>query len=171
MIVNINQAIKLLNQGEVIGIPTDTVYGFATIENSKDKIYTLKQRDKSKKLINFIWNKKQIGKVDDLDENEVDNIVEQYWPGANTLIFKQNNHLNSYRIPNNKNILELLKSINCKLLTTSANISGETPCLNAKEFVDKFPNIPLLEEKYKQQNSETPSKIYIISKDSIERIR
>ena len=43
---NLNKSVKLLKEGQLIGIPTETVYGLASIANSDKavkKIYKLKK--------------------------------------------------------------------------------------------------------------------------------
>ena len=50
-IINIDEAVKQLNQGNVVGIPTDTVYGLATTIDNIDKLYEIKHRDSNKKII------------------------------------------------------------------------------------------------------------------------
>lgn len=171
MIGNIEKIIENLEKGLVIGVPTDTVYGFATLEQNSAKIYDLKQRNKNKKLISFIHDWHQIGQVDEFTNDELKNITEKYWPGNNTLIFKQKGSLVSYRIPQENNTLRLLKKINKPLVTTSANLSGEPPILTKMDFLSKFEHIMLLEEKIETKKTGIPSNIYIISKNSSKKIR
>lgn len=171
MICSEKEIIKALKKGEVVGIPTDTVYGFACLKENIDNVYKLKKRDKKKKLISFIYKTEQVGTLDDFNKDESKDIFKNYWPGNNTLIFNKDNTLVSYRMPNEKNVLSLLKEIDEILLTTSANKSGENACETKEEFEIRFPNIKLLEEKEKSIKSKSPSNIFIIKKDSVEKIR
>lgn len=171
MLVSEEEAIQLLNKGKVIGIPTDTVYGFAVLEKSKEKVYKLKNRDINKKLITFISSVEHLGKLDDFSEIEIQDITKKYWPGDNTLVFKQNNEFISYRITKEENIVSLLNKLKKNILTTSANISGESAIVLEEEFLEKFPDIPLLAQKIKTKASGMPSKIYLIEKKKKERIR
>ncbi len=166
MIIEQKQAIELLKQGQVIGIPTDTVYGFAVLKPYAKKIYDLKQRDPNKKLISFVPTNHYFA-VDDYTKAQ----FEKYWPGNYTFIIKQNDELVSYRIPNEPNTLALLNQLNDILLTTSANISGHPPINNQAEFLKTFPQIPLLKEKIISKKSNMPSKIYIIDNKEMTRIR
>ena len=50
---NISQAIDAINKNEVVGIPTETVYGIGVNPNSKEaveKLFELKERDDSKPI-------------------------------------------------------------------------------------------------------------------------
>ncbi len=166
MTVNSLKAIELLKGGKVIGIPTDTVYGFACLSEFAEEIYTLKKRDKNKKLISFVKRDYYF----DVDTYTQD-VFEKYWPGNYTFIIPQNNELVSYRIPNEPNVLELLQLLDKRLLTTSANISGEEPVTTKEEFEQRFPNIPLLKEEIESKKTKTPSKIYIIKEEKMIEVR
>ena len=51
---NISQAIDAINKNEVVGIPTETVYGIGVNPNSKEaveKLFELKERDDSTQKI------------------------------------------------------------------------------------------------------------------------
>ena len=54
---NISQAIDVINKNEVVGIPTETVYGIGVNPNSKEaveKLFELKERDDSK-LFHYLF--------------------------------------------------------------------------------------------------------------------
>lgn len=167
MDLTIDEAIKQLNDGNVIGVPTDTVYGLSTLVDFGEKIYEVKNRDDSKKLITMIAN------TEDLDVNDAVLLskMDDVWPGAVTLIFKQDGEMRSFRIPNEPNLLHLLKKLQKPIYTTSANISGQEPCKTREEFKRIFPNIGLLKEDVKSVKSEIPSEIYIYENKHFERIR
>ncbi len=171
MVCKQKEIIKALKNGEVVGIPTDTVYGFAVLEEFSHKVYELKKRPLSKKLISFVPSIDFIGNLDEISKKELEEFSFKYWPGANTLIFLKEGELTSFRIPNEQNVLNLLDELGCIILTTSANISGEKTCLTKEEFEESFPNIKLLEEKFVSKKQNEASNIYVIRKDSIQKIR
>ena len=159
---------KLLS-GEVIIFPTDTVFGIgciATNTNSIEKIYKLKNREKSKSLLLNIANIttiKKFAKVSLRDKK----LIKKFMPGALSLILnaKENTNLSPYtikngkigvRIPNNKNLLWILKKIKTPLISTSCNLSGTPSCLTATEAEKIFGNkITILDtqEKLSGQSS------------------
>ena len=75
----IDKCIEVLNAGEIILYPTDTVWGLgcdATNEVAVKKIYTLKQRSESKSLIILVNNdamlQKHVTEVSDLAWDLID---------------------------------------------------------------------------------------------------
>lgn len=167
MDITLEEAIERLLNGEVIGVPTDTVYGLSSLRQYGHKIFEVKQRDHSKKLITMVNN------VDELEisDNTLRLKMEEVWPGKVTLIYEVDGELTSYRIPNEPNLLRLLGELGKPIFTTSANISGSEPCLTREEFKQTFPTIGLLEETEKSQKSSIPSEIYIYDGNRFERIR
>lgn len=139
----------LLN-GEVVGFPTETVYGLAIVYNSKeafDKIYQIKNRSITKPISAMVANKdvlKNIAIVDERASKVVDNLM----PGSITVILPAKDNLLEHvtfnlntigvRIPTNETALKILNEINIPLLVTSANISNEPSLLKAKDVYSKF---------------------------------
>ena len=150
----------LRTSGKVVAIKTDTVYGL--ICNAYDivavnKIYKLKAREKKKPLSIFVKSISEIEKYVDksnLNKRNI-SIMEKYWPGALTIIFKKKDdifsHLNSnmdgigIRIPDDKLLLEILSICSFPLAETSCNLSGEEPYRDANVIKEKFgDNIDLI---------------------------
>lgn len=139
-----------LLKGEVVGFPTETVYGLAIVYNSKeafDKIYQIKQRSITKPISAMVANKevlKNIAVVDKRASQVVDNLM----PGSITVILPAKDNLLEHvtfnlntigvRIPTNETALRILNEINIPLLVTSANISNEPSLLKAKDVYAKF---------------------------------
>ena len=139
-----------LLKGEVVGFPTETVYGLAIVYNSKeafDKIYQIKQRSITKPISAMVANKevlKNIAVVDKRASQVVDNLM----PGSITVILPAKDNLLEHvtfnlntigvRIPTNETALRILSEINIPLLVTSANISNEPSLLKAKDVYSKF---------------------------------
>ncbi|MDY2889088.1 MAG: L-threonylcarbamoyladenylate synthase [Candidatus Caccosoma sp.] len=142
--------IEDLLRGEVVGFPTETVYGLAIVYNSKeafDKIYQIKNRSITKPISAMVANKdvlKSIAIVDERASKVVDNLM----PGSITVILPAKDNLLEHvtfnlktigvRIPTNETALKILNEINIPLLVTSANISNEPSLLKAKDVYSKF---------------------------------
>ncbi len=167
MIIDEEEAIELLLAGEIIGIPTDTVYGLACLELYEDKIYTVKKRDANKKLITII---NDVSYFKNIDPNIIA-LMEKLWPGDTTIVFDYQGNSSGFRIADEPNLLNLLCNLKLPLKTTSANISNFKPCTTKDEFVMTFPNIPLLEEKQIKHKSCKPSKIIVYNNSEIKKIR
>lgn len=138
----IKKVTEILLEGGVAVFPTDTVYGIGALPREKSviKIYEIKKRDFSKKiiaLINDISNLNEM--IDETSENmdKISPVLREYWPGELTVIFKADRKFTrkfdeeletiGVRIPKNKTALEIIKNAGGIVLTTSANISGKNP--------------------------------------------
>ena len=135
------KASEIIKNGGIAVYPTDTVYGIGCnpyLKGSVDKIYKIKNRDRTKPLPLLVYSIKKAEKIVSFDE-KTRKIIEKFWPGALTVILKINDQKLAeslgieekiaIRIPNSKCILSLLQKIDF-LVGTSANISGE------KSFTD-----------------------------------
>lgn len=88
----VEEAIAHLEQGEVVALPTETVYGLAASVFDAEavaKVFEVKERPSFDPLIVHIGNKRQLESVaivpEELDEL-VDELIEAYWPGPLTLV-------------------------------------------------------------------------------------
>lgn len=143
----------LKEEGKVVALKTDTVYGLvcnALDKKAVEKIYEIKKRESKKPLSIFIKN---IGEVEKyVDSSNITSyskrLMEKYWPGALTIIFKKKdeslNHLSAnsgrigIRIPNDKDLKYILDNVDFPLAQTSCNISGEKEYKNAIEIKEKL---------------------------------
>lgn len=132
----LNLAVEAINNNQVVGIPTETVYGIGVNPYSQeavDKIFELKGRDEDKPLsilVSSYYDLHKLGIVSTIPE-----VVELYWPGPLTIVVEtteefaggvgtKNPFSIGVRVPDNKLAIELLK-ITGPLAVTSANRSGE----------------------------------------------
>ena len=143
----------LKEEGKVVAIKTDTVYGLvcnAFDKKSTDKIYRIKNRERRKALSIFLKNTSEVEKYVDEDNltPSVKRIMEKYWPGALTIIFKKRDDTFDditqgvsgigIRIPNDNDLLYILDNLDFPLAQTSCNISGEKEYKNADEIRAKL---------------------------------
>ena len=87
----IENAVRILKNGGVAIFPTDTVYGIGTLPKKEymEKIYKIKKRDFSKKIIALISDKNKLAElINETDENikKIENILKKYWPGELTVL-------------------------------------------------------------------------------------
>lgn len=150
---NIQKAIACIKNEEVVGIPTETVYGIGVDPLSQaavDKIFNLKEREENKPLSILVHSFHDIIKLKII--SKVPEIVELYWPGPLTIIVEselnfadgvgtKNPNSIGVRVPDNELTLELLKKTG-PLAVTSANISGQEDITNERDaeavFGDKI---------------------------------
>ncbi len=135
MRVSLEQAIAALKKGEVVAIPTETVYGLAadaTNDAALKKIFTTKQRPADHPLIVHISDISQVQDwVTDFPEVAV-KLAKAFWPGALTLVLPAKSHVSrvvrgdeptvALRVPNHPLALELLRKSGLCVAAPSANL-------------------------------------------------
>tara|TARA_B100000401_G_scaffold432152_1_gene369127 strand:+ start:812 stop:1360 length:549 start_codon:yes stop_codon:yes gene_type:complete len=150
IIANANDAIEYLKKGEVIGYPTEAVYGIGCDPWNKlgvEKVAKIKRRPLNKP---FLMVASSIEQLDDLvDVTKLTNQVKLSWPGHTTWLIKAKRNVPSWlqdtesrkvgiRISSHpivKNLCDLFKK---PIISTSANISGEEEIKNQLDFKKNF---------------------------------
>lgn len=137
MHIPLDQAVKLLLSGEVVAIPTETVYGLAAAyDNPKaiKKIYALKNRPAENPLIMHLASAKEVASFVEFLPQKFKKLAETFWPGPLTLVLpviqgkipeivRAGLPTQAFRIPSHPVALELLKKTG-PLVAPSANLSG-----------------------------------------------
>lgn len=141
----ISQAIAHLASGELVGFPTDTVYGIAADPYQEEAVAALaklKGRDRSKPLAVLVADMDQAISLVKFDDVALD-LAEDHWPGGLTLVLRRiesvpvwigdaHSRTVGVRCPDHPLALELLRAFG-PLVVTSANVSGEDPALTADQ--------------------------------------
>ena len=145
----LNFAVEAINSNQVVGIPTETVYGIGVNPYSQeavDKIFDLKGRDEDKPLSILVSSYYDLQKLDIV--STIPEVVELYWPGPLTIVVEttkefadgvgtKNPFSIGVRVPDNELAIELLK-ITGPLAVTSANRSGENDVKSNTEAEEIF---------------------------------
>ena len=141
--------VEIINDGGLVILPTDTVYGImgdALNKNAIEKVYTAKNRDKNKNLV-ILVDSIDMAKKYTKDINELELLLyEKYSKYSLTIILKKNNKLPveynktvdsvGIRIPANNELIKIIKMLKKPLFSTSANISGN-PVIKDISLIDK----------------------------------
>jgi len=158
MIISVKKAAELIRTGEVVGIPTETVYGLAAdAENAMAirKTFELKGRPADNPLIVHIPSSDDISEFSDFWSDDVHKLTEKFWPGPLTIILpKKNSVLDSItagldsvalRSPDHEDTLSLLRQ--CGPVTApSANRSGRPSPTRPQHVLDDFgDDFPVIE--------------------------
>lgn len=143
----VNLACSFLNKKGVIALPTDTLYGIAARADDSsalERIYRIKDRDKSKPLAICIPTVEQIEDVADIGKISK-NIFRSLLPGPITVVLKRAQKLNKdlnpnietigVRIPDHNFVLAISHIVG-PLALTSANRSGSESSLCVDDFRD-----------------------------------
>lgn len=181
--MNIDRLVEIINDGKLAIVPTDTVYGIiadATNEEALKKVYEAKKRDYTKPLIIMVSNMEMLYKyVDNISDME-QKIIEKYWPGKLTILFRKSDKLSGLinnngdlvgiRYPDNKELIELMNRLDKPLVSTSANIANEGTITS----VDKINNDLLEYIDYVYDDGfkeDVPSTIVKVVNNKIELLR
>tara|TARA_B110000116_G_scaffold70521_1_gene61045 strand:+ start:1961 stop:2581 length:621 start_codon:yes stop_codon:yes gene_type:complete len=180
-----NIVVNVLSKGGVVVLPTDTIYALSCVitnENSLNKILAIKGRDISKGIPVLVPNKNYFYKYSNNVNKMCEKLIETFLPGALTLIMKKKSFISNIisgdsdnialRIPNNKNLIKIMNTLNSGITGTSANISGKPHSLLKEELVkdlgDKVDMIVF--GRYTEKNK-NPSTILDLSNNKLEIIR
>jgi L-threonylcarbamoyladenylate synthase len=152
---DIQKAISILENEELVAIPTETVYGLGGnifSEKAIQSIFETKQRPLFNPLIVHISGLDQLDKIVDEIPEKAKLLAEKFWPGSMTLVLKKNKNIPdlitagkdtvAVRIPNHSTTLELLSKLSFPLAAPSANpfnnISPTKPEHVERYFKDKL---------------------------------
>ncbi len=155
---NVNHAANLLRKGEVVAIPTETVYGLAANaynEAAVLKIFQAKQRPAFDPLIVHVHSLEQVKEVVSFfglaredTRKEAEALMEKFWPGPLTLVLPKSDRvpdlvtsgLNTVavRMPAHPMALELLRSLEFPLAAPSANPFGYVSPTTAQHVADQL---------------------------------
>ncbi|MCD7958153.1 MAG: threonylcarbamoyl-AMP synthase [Ruminococcus sp.] len=131
------EAATLLRNGNVVGIPTETVYGLAADATNSDavrQIFAAKGRPADNPLIIHIAEIDQLYKVASDVPPLAQKLEKQFWPGPLTIILPKSPNIPSVtsggldtvgiRMPSHTVARALIRLSNCVLAAPSANRSG-----------------------------------------------
>ena len=150
--VNLKKAKKNIENNNIIGIPTETVYGLAGnaySNKSVKKIFKLKKRPPINPLIIHYKNLEDI-KNDAIYNNSLLKLYKAFCPGPITFILKKNPKSRiskiatagkktvAIRFPKHRIAQNILKIINKPLAAPSANISTKLSSTCAKDVYEEF---------------------------------
>jgi len=150
---DLNTAINYLKQGELVAIPTETVYGLAA--NAFDitavtKIYKVKDRPQFNPLIIHTDSIEKLKSWGLILPDKMLQLAAQFSPGPLTYVIKKSslipdiitagNDAVAVRIPNHPLALALLKELDFPLAAPSANPSGYVSPTNAMHVEEQLGN-------------------------------
>lgn len=134
---DIQKAIRLLRQGELVGIPTETVYGLAgnaLNSSSVTRIFRVKDRPSFDPLIVHVPDFNSAQKYASDIPDQANRLAEKFWPGPLTLLLKRKPIIGDLvtsgldtvglRCPHHNITHELLRSLDFPLAAPSANPFG-----------------------------------------------
>jgi tRNA threonylcarbamoyl adenosine modification protein (Sua5/YciO/YrdC/YwlC family) len=143
--MSLEEAVAAIRDREVIGLPTDTVYGIGADPLSEEavaRLYELKGRPENKPVGLLVASADQARSIGMLDGIAAE-LAADHWPGALTLVVTPKVILADWvgdsqrrtvglRVPDHPTTLELLEATG-PLAVTSANLAGGAEAMTDDE--------------------------------------
>jgi L-threonylcarbamoyladenylate synthase len=130
----IAEALAALRRGELVIVPTETVYGLAADDRNPaalDKLFEAKGRPKDKPIALLAASVAELERHGARLPPAARRLAEKFWPGALTLVLDSPAGWLGFRIPDHPVMLALLRAWGGVLAVTSANRSGEPAATTA----------------------------------------
>jgi len=125
----IKQAIKVIADGGLVIIPTETVYGIvADVSNKKalDRLYEIKKRPKDKPFSILIAQENKVQEYCRDIPVAAYKLMRKFWPGPLTMLLKAKEQGKiGLRMPDNQVALEIISQSKVSLACPSANITDK----------------------------------------------
>ena len=155
----VHRAVEALSAGQIIAIPTETVYGLAASAlhpQAVERLFEIKNRDKSSPLAYAVKSLDEaLDYVPDMS-NLARRVARRSWPGPVTLVLDVN-HPDSVihrldpliqdatipagtvglRVPAHETTLQIMRMCAGPIVLTSANLSGQPDAINGQQ-VNQF---------------------------------
>ncbi len=152
------QAKDLLLRGEVVAIPTETVYGLggnAFDDGAVRKIFEVKGRPNDNPLIAHVHARFDLNTLIDYDPPYAKKLREAFLPGPLTLVYPSTGKVSPYvscglntlavRVPSHEGAQALLQALDIPIVAPSANLSKHVSPTSAAHVYEDFEGkIPLI---------------------------
>ena len=149
-------AVEALREGDIIGIPTDTVYGLAADpwhSGAADRLFLVKGRPRSVELPLLVADADQALELTTAVPDCARRLMARFWPGALTIVLPRRQDVAAdlgdddetigLRCPNHPVPLALCRLVG-PIATTSANRHGVDPVTTAEDLVASLPGVALV---------------------------
>ena len=149
----VRETAEVLLRGGVAAFPTDTVYGLSCSlmdPSAVEFLYRLKRRPAHLSVIALIPEPDAVHPLVDAVPDVAEALMKRFWPGPLSIIFQASPLVPlrvrgergtvALRVPNHPLCLALLDAVGGPLVSSSANLSGQPPCVDVIEIVRVFGN-------------------------------
>jgi len=153
VIVDTKKAVIALQNNELVGLPTETVYGLGARISSPEaieKIFHVKQRPFFDPLIVHVSSIKQAQSYTSDWPEAAQKLAEDFWPGPLTLVVKKNTRISDMitagrdyvgiRMPRHPLFQKLLSDLHEGIAAPSANRFGKLSPTSVEDVLSEFPN-------------------------------
>lgn len=146
---SLKKASELIQKGEVVAFPTETVYGLGADvfnENAVKKIFEAKERPMDNPLIVHVAKKEDIIKVAREIPTSAQMLIDEFMPGPITVVLPKRkeipdavtggNDTVGVRMPEHEGARKFIEACGCPIPAPSANSSGKPSPTSAKHVLD-----------------------------------
>jgi L-threonylcarbamoyladenylate synthase len=155
------RAVELLRAGEIVALPTETVYGLAADALNPvavAKIFEAKERPRFDPLIVHLPDRdwlKRVAKIDNQSGEVIEKLIAQFWPGPLTLVLGRQSIVPeivtagldtvAVRISEHPIFAEIILAFGAPIAAPSANRFGRVSPTTAQHVLDELGGrIPLI---------------------------
>jgi L-threonylcarbamoyladenylate synthase len=152
------KAAKFLRGGEVVALPTETVYGLAADALNPAavaKIFEAKERPRFDPLIVHLPKREALDEIAIVESQLARDLIEKFWPGPLTIIFRKRGVVPdivtagletvAVRMSAHPVFCEVVSAVNRPLAAPSANRFGRVSPTTAQHVLDELSGrIPLI---------------------------
>lgn len=153
MSAELREAVKLLRDGGIICHACEGVWGFACdpfIESAVQRILEIKQRPQSNGLIVIAGNAAQFEPELAQLSSDIRARIDASWPGRTTWLLPTHrfpawivgDHTTvAARVPGHEQARSIAAMFKHPIVSTSANVANDPPCLTESEVRDNFEDV------------------------------
>ena len=155
---SLQEAKNIIQNGGVVAIPTETVYGLggdAFCDEAVKRIFAVKGRPNDNPLIAHVHQEYDLSKIIDYDPPYAKKLREAFLPGPLTLVYPSTGKVSPFvscglntlavRVPSHEGAQAFLKEVGIPIVAPSANVSRHVSPTSAKHVFDDFnEKIPLI---------------------------
>lgn len=139
----VEMAAHALWNGELVVLPTETVYGLCAHPDQTQairSIYHVKTRDDAKPLACLACNVNQVRAAGATFNEEAERLARDFWPGALTLVLPVGSKTQGFRVPDHAVPCCVMSRLGGPMVATSANRSGNPATTTAQDAISQVGN-------------------------------
>jgi L-threonylcarbamoyladenylate synthase len=168
------EAVAALRRGELVIVPTETVYGLAADDRNPaalEKLFEAKGRPKDKPIALLAAGTDELERHGAKLTPAARRLAEKFWPGPLTLVLDSPAGWLGFRVPDHPVMLALLRAWGGVLAVTSANRSGEPPATIANVALAALEPFVVLALDAGTAAGGVPSTVVKVDGDRVEILR
>ena len=179
----ITAAIAAAKRGDLVVLPTDTVYGLGTdafSQKGPQKLLAAKGRDRNMPIPVLVGHVKALDGLAQRVDGVTKALAEAFWPGALTIVVKaqptlrwdlgETNQTVALRMPLNPIAIELLNAVG-PMAVSSANKTGQPAATNVDEAISQLGEVVTIYLDGGQTPGNIASTIVDVSSGEIKLLR